>query len=267
VFSQFGLTRPTFYAGRSWYDALQTSWQLRNWHQLHATAAYTWSHSFDELSGLNLGEPRPVLAATIGDQASIEAAARREKGNALFDIRQRFVASLVYQLPSPAGHFVAERSLLGNWKFDAICQVQSGSPVTVTNATTTAQSLTFRPNMPGNPNHGAPHQVGAGNKWFNTSAFALPATPGGEIDNSQSGSETRGSVRGPDFTSTDVALIKSLPLFNQRSIELRFEGFNIFNTPHFAQPNATFGSSAFGSITSTVGGDQRLIQLGGKFNF
>ncbi len=267
VFSQFGLTRPTFNAARSWYDALQASLQVRDWHRLHATAAYTWSHSLDELSGLNLGEPRPVLAATIGDQASIDAAVRREKGNALFDIRQRFVASLVYQLPALRGNNAMERALLSGWQFDAIYQIQSGTPVTVTNATTTAQSLTFRPNQVGDPNRGAPHRVGAGNAWFNTTAFALPLTPGGEIDNSQSGNETRGSIRGSDFTSTDIALVRSFPLLEGHDVELRFEGFNIFNTPHFAQPNAVFGSSAFGSITSTVGGDQRLIQLGGKFNF
>jgi hypothetical protein len=130
----------------------------------------------------------------------------------------------------------------------------------------TAQSLTFRPNLIGNPNSGAPHQVGASKTWFNTSAFALPTTPDGEIDNSQSGNDTRGSIRGPDFTSTDVSLIKTLSMFSGHTVELRFEGFNVFNTLHFAQPNTTFSSSALGSITSTVGGDQRLIQLGGKIN-
>lgn len=267
VFSQFGLTRPTFNAARSWYDGLQTSLQLRDWHGLHATAAYTWAHAFDELSGLNLGEPRPVLAATIGDDASIDAAARREKGNALFDARQRFVASVVYTLPTLRTENAMARAVLHGWQFDAITQAQTGTPVTAVNSTTTAQSLTFRPNRVGDPNRGAPHGIGAGKAWFNKAAFALPTTGGGEIDNSQSGNEPRGAIRGPGFKDTDIALIRTFPLLGGHNLELRFEGFNIFNTPHFAQPNATYGSTAFGSITSTVGGDQRLIQLGGKFNF
>ena len=267
VFSQFGLTRPTFNAARSWYDGLQTSLQLRDWHGLHATAAYTWGHAFDELSGLNLGEPRPVLAATIGDDASINAAARREKGNALFDVRQRFVASVVYNLPVMRTESAVARAVLHGWQFDAITQAQTGTPVTAVNSTTTAQSLTFRPNRVGDPNSGAPHGIGAGKTWFNRAAFALPTTGGGEIDNSQSGNEPRGAIRGPGYTDTDIALIRIFPLLEGYNVELRFEGFNIFNTPHFAQPNATFGSTAFGSITSTAGGDQRLIQLGGKFNF
>ena len=267
VFSQFGLTRPTFNAARSWYDGLQTSLQIRDWHGMHATAAYTCGHAFDELSGLNLGEPRPVLAATIGDDASIAAAVRREKGNALFDVRQRFVASVVYNLPALRTENAMARAVLHGWQFDAITQAQSGTPVTAVNTTTTAQSLTFRPNRVGDPNHGAPHGIGAGKTWFNKAAFALPTTGGGEIDNSQSGNEPRGAIRGPDYVDTDIALIRTFPLTEGHSVELRFEGFNIFNTPHFAQPNATYGSTAFGSITSTVGGDQRLIQLGGKFNF
>jgi len=266
VFSQFGLARPTFNAAKSWYDSLQVFWQLKDWHQIHATAAYTWSHSFDELSGLNLGEPRPVTAATIGDQGSIDAAAQAEKGNALFNIPQRFVVSLVYKLPNLQDYNPIVRGVLGGWRLNGLFQAQSGSSISAVNSTTTAQSLTFRPNRIGNPNTGS-KQIGAGKAWFNTSAFALPTTTGGQVDNSHSGNEQRGSILGPGYTSTDLALIKHIKLDKDRSVELRFEGFNIFNTPHFAQPNTTFGSSAFGSITSTVGSDQRLIQLGGKFNF
>ena len=75
------------------------------------------------------------------------------------------------------------------------------------------------------------------------------------------------SITGPNFTSTDLALVKSVSFVEGRSLELRLEGFNVFNTPHFAQPDTSFGSSAFGSITSTVGSDQRLVQLGAKVNF
>jgi len=90
-------TRPTFSAANSWYDSLHANQQLRDWHKLHATAAYRRSHSQVELSGLNLGERRSILAATVGDRGSVDKAAQVEKGNALFDIRNRFVLSPVYQ--------------------------------------------------------------------------------------------------------------------------------------------------------------------------
>ena len=43
-------------------------------------------------------------------------------------------------------------------------------------------------------------------------------------------------------------------------MEFRGEFFNITNTPAFAQPNGSFGSAAFGSITSTVT-DPRVAQF------
>ena len=57
------------------------------------------------MSGLNIGgEQRPVLPVTIGDDASIERALAFEKGDALFDVRHRFVVSFTAELPTPTQH-------------------------------------------------------------------------------------------------------------------------------------------------------------------
>jgi len=47
--------------------------------------------------------------------------------------------------------------------------------------------------------------------------------------------------------------------------ELRAEAFNLTNTPPLNQPNATFGSAAFGSITSA--GDPRVFELAARVRF
>ncbi len=157
-FPAFGLVRPTFAAAKSWYDSLQASYQLRNFHHIQATAAYTLSHAIDNASGLNLpGDSRPVLPVTIGNQASIDAAVAKERGNALFDARNRFVLSLQYEFPRLDGRPLAERLLIGGWQFNTIYQIQSGSPFAAVYSSTTAQSLTFRPNQTCNPNSGAHH--------------------------------------------------------------------------------------------------------------
>ena len=52
-----------------------------------------------------------------------------------------------------------ERLFVGGWNFNTIFQVQSGTPFAVINSSTTAQSLTFRPNQTCNPNQGAPHNI------------------------------------------------------------------------------------------------------------
>jgi hypothetical protein len=267
VFPAFGLTRPTFSAAGSWYDSLQASYQLRPWHHAHATAAYTWSHSIDDLSGLNVGgDSRPVLPVTIGDQASIDAAMARERGNSLFDARQRFVLSFGYEFPRMRNSSLVERLIVGGWQINGIFQAQSGNPFTAVNSSATAQSLTFRPNMSCNPNNG-PHGIGSASPFLNKACLALPTTANGLIDNSQSGNEPRNVLLGPRWNSTDASLFKIFHAGETQSIEFRFEVFDLFNEAHFAQPNPTFGSSTFGTITSTVGSDQRILQMALKYSF
>ena len=268
-FPSFALTRPTFSAGNSWYNSLQANLQLRNYHHIQGTASYTWSHSIDNASGLNIGsDSRPVTPVTIGNQASVNAAVAAEKGPSLYDARNRFVLSLQYVFPSFDGRPAAERLVLGGWNFNTIFQVQSGSPFSVVNSTTTAQSLTFRPNKTCNPNSGAQHNI---TQFFNTTCFALPTIASGAatlVNNSFSGNEGRNSVLGPGFNSTDASLFKSLSLNERYKVEFRFEVFNIFNEAHFSNPGGTFGTaSTYGIITSTIGSDQRIIQLAAKASF
>jgi len=74
----------------------------------------------------------------------------------------------------------------------------------------------------------------------------------------------------PDNTRAIASAIKNLQnnlkpgvvvdVPGESDVEFRGEIFNIFNTPEFSQPNGSFGSSAFGSITSTVT-DPRVVQF------
>jgi hypothetical protein len=54
-------------------------------------------------------------------------------------------------------------------------------------------------------------------------------------------------------------------MHGRRSLELRAEAFNLTNTPAFGAPNGTFGSPAFGTITSAL--DPRVLQVAVKFLF
>jgi len=90
-------------------------------------------------------------------------------------------------------------------------------------------------------------------RFFNTSAFAT--TPQFVLGNA-----SRNPVRGPAYRDLDIALAKHTKLTERTDIEFRAEMFDLTNTPGFAQPNGSFGTPAFGSITSTVT-DPRVAQF------
>jgi len=261
LFPAFSLVRPTFSAAESWYDSLQTSARMRPWHGLSVLASYTLGHAVDHVSGLNIGgEPRPVLPVTIGDQASIDAALAREKGDALFDVRHRFVLSFGYELPRLSGRNAATRLALGGWQMNGIIQGQTGFPLTVIEPSNISlTSLTNRPNMTCDPNQGAPRTTA---QWFDTSCFqrlTLAANAG------QIGNEPRNAVRGPGFNRSDLSLFKNFALGGSRQGQLRLEAFNIFNQERFGQPNGTLGAPTFGQITSAD--DGRIVQIAIKYIF
>src|SRR4029450_8164774 len=93
---------------------------------------------------------------------------------------------------------------------------------------------------------------------YDASAFALPAQ-------FTFGNADRNILRGPKFSSTDLSFMKTVPVGQTVRFQVRVEVFNIFNQVNYGNPNASFGSAAFGSITSA--GSMRQMQLGGKLLF
>jgi hypothetical protein len=57
-------------------------------------------------------------------------------------------------------------------------------------------------------------------------------------------------VRGPGLQNADLMIGKTFRIRERLSLEFRAEVFNVTNTPAFNDPNGSFGSSSFGTITS-----------------
>ena len=262
IMPAFALVRPTFPVARSWYDSLQASLRMLPARGLNFLASYTLSKTTDHVSGLNIGgEARPVLPVVQGDDASIERALEFEKGPALFDARHRFVVSFGYELPSLENASAIVKHIAGGWQLNGIYQAQTGFPLTVTRGTVLdIRYMTNRPDITSgcDPNDGPKTTA----QYFNTSCFAaLTLAQTGE----RPGNAGRNTVRGPGFQRTDLSIFKNFDFASHHRIQVRIEGFNIWNQPRFGQPNGTFGSATFGQITTAD--DGRVIQLGLKYIF
>jgi hypothetical protein len=79
------------------------------------------------------------------------------------------------------------------------------------------------------------------------------------------GSSSRNPVRGPGLQDADLMIGKTFPIREKMNMELRAEAFNVTNTPPLADPNGSFGSAAFGSITTA--GNPRVFELVGRIRF
>jgi hypothetical protein len=174
------------------------------------------------------------------------------------DMPNVFTASGSWALPAGRNHRFANRGIgnmaLGGWAFNAISTVESGMPVTVTQAT---NNNSFAGYALQRPNHTATTSLSPDLRtpahFFNTTAFSTAAR-------FTLGNSSRNPVRGPAYRDLDIALIKHTRLPGETDLEFRGEVFNITNTPAFSQPSGSYGSTAFGSITSTTT-DPRVAQF------
>ena len=163
--------------------------------------------------------------------------------------------------PSPFGrdgsyltHGIAGR-ILGGWQLQNVLSWYSGTPFTVgasgasLNAPGNAQvadKLVSRVNI-----LGAHNLVGANRVYFDTSQVAQPT-------GARFGNSGRNSLRGPGLFNLDSGLKRSFHVYERSDLIFQIEAFNVTNTPQFANPNATVGSSTLGTITSTAGNNRRL---------
>ncbi len=259
TYPAFSLVRPTFSVAKSWYDSLQASVRMRPRHGINFLASYTWGHAIDHVSGLNIGgEQRPVLPVEIGNDQSIDQALALEKGDALFDVRHRFVASFGAELPALASRGAVARQVLGGWQVNGILQWQTGFPLTVFDPVNDIRFLTNRPDLVCDPNENAPHTT---QKWFNTECFSRRAL----AQTAQPGTAGRNIVNGPGLARTDLSLFKNIDVTRRQRVQLRVEAFNVFNQARFNNPGIQIGSPTYGVITSAD--DGRIVQLGVKYLF
>lgn len=180
------------------------------------------------------------------------------------DIRHQFVFSSVYELPWGPGrkwlHSGVTSRLIGGWTLGNVTRAYSGAPFTVytnTNNTNAFSSGNQRANIVGNP-YVREEKRGTAQLWLNSSSFAQPAIY-------TFGSQRRNSLRGPGFAQLDFSVIRSISFGEGNSLQIRGEALNVLNHTNLGTPNAAYGSSTFGYVTSAY--SARQLQVGARIVF
>jgi hypothetical protein len=252
--ANFGSDTKQTTIGKSNYNALQLSLRHTSG-PLELSAGYTYGKSLDESS--NLGEEVNPLNPALSYALSS------------FDVRHNFVVSYNYKIPFESLFRVSNRWTQG-WEVSGITHFSSGLPVTLVNYGDNSL-LGAEPNGINNYGIDEPDYSGGhlqlnqdptnGRTYFDTSRFSENAL-------GTAGSAKRRFFSGPGLDNYDIALLKNVRLTESKSLQLRVEGFNVFNHAQFfgAQSvDGNIGSSTFGKVVSA--NSPRLVQLGAKFFF
>lgn len=243
--------QPAFGAGNLYthiatsnYHAMQATFEHRSESGLYILSAFTWGKVIDNT---NIDDP-----TTTQNPYDLS----QDKGLGNYDIKLRWVNSIVYTVPFGRGLRYgvnmprAVDYIAGGWKISMIGQMQSGLPFTVTESTDPLNS--------GGAYGTRPFRMGAGvmaspsvKQWFDytSTSFQVNPTASGIYGNAG-----RNILRGPGSNNWDASLMKAFHYSTRSYAELRVDAFNVFNHPQFGQPNTNIqaGAGIAGAITSTA---------------
>jgi hypothetical protein len=237
------------------YNGLLVKFQRRYANGFSFMNSYTYGQAID----LNSDNDGGVTLTNVYDPGY-------NRGPADYDVKHTFVSNWIYTLPFAKGHKV------GGWQLGGILYARTGRALTIEQAqgvlsagTNTGQQQNNRPNRIGDGRSDNPTI----DQWFDPTAFQIVPEPTATY-----GTAGRNIMRGPGYFNIDANLVK-ITKFGKFEHELRVEVFNVMNHPAFADPNRTFGTAAFGTITAMLanpacalcGTTERQIQLSMKLKF
>ncbi len=219
--------------GNSNFHGLQVSLHRQFSGGLLVGTQYMWSHSINDgsVGGGEAAEPQ-----NVSDR-------RGDRGNSAQDIRHTLTTNWIYELPFGQGRrFLKEgfaEKILGGWQLTGLAQARTGRQLTITTPRTTVrgdlpdrnntnQRPDLVPNVPLIPPGGQ-----TVDQWINPAAFRRPLGGGW-------GTAGRSLLASPGLLQFDLGLGKRVPFSEGRSVEFRWEAFNVFNRAQLGNPNTNF---------------------------
>jgi hypothetical protein len=272
--------------GNSHYNSLQATLEKRMAHDFSVLFNYTFSKSYDDLpqatrvsntEDVNPGESYvyplyPANAVGIPAAAYVTDIKALDRGLSDIDHTHVISASYVYDFPKLHSRFRAANAVTNGWRTTGLIRFRSGDVLTAYEGADVSLTNLGQDRAQRNFTVAAYNKVAGGGlcgagkscfNWLNNTAFSTPVNSG---PGTGFGNVVKGSLRGPSLTNWDAAVIRSFPIYRETNLDFRAEYFNVLNHTEFSNPNTSFSSSSFGTITATQG-DPRIAQFSLKYNF
>ncbi|MGA2072803.1 MAG: carboxypeptidase regulatory-like domain-containing protein [Terriglobia bacterium] len=249
--------------GWSSYNGLAVHFTKRLGSGMFLNVAYTYSHTLD-------------LGNTDDFSASQCCFKVIDKGNGDYDVRHRFVASYVYDLPFGRGkRYLGGASgaldkLVGGWQASGITTFSTGQWQSIYLNADWQDFGAFSSSFPDKvgPAYTSKATRTIGN-WYNYNSFEYPGCPAGITAPTATtcpnaihlqGDNARNSVEEPGINNWDVAAFKRTAITERLNTEFRAEFYNSWNHAQFGPPSNTFAPGTFGVITGLLE-PPRVIQV------
>lgn len=253
--------------GRSSYDSMQVMATRRMTKDLSLLLAYTFSKGISDASSPLDG----IAAQDVYNR-------RLEKSVVDFNFPSVLKLTWIYVLPFgrdkliPLGGF-AEK-VLGGWTMTGVHNYRSGDPISIGISGYNNQIFSggIRPdwltNVPSVIDTGAAVQTSGGTPYLNPAAFGrLPATSNAIVTRLGTAPRVLPNVRGPQFSSEDIGITKSVMFKERMKVEIRADAFNVMNRAGRGGLNTDVNNTQlFGRLTGQQYGP-RSIQLAARFEF
>jgi hypothetical protein len=295
AFPQYGTLSDTWgNVGNFSYNSLQVTMEQRLSHGLTFQFNYTWSRNVGADGSFRSGFDIPAAALSGGGKSYHQD--RIERSQTLVNSPHVMNAFGVWSLPFGRNHIGGDRwigrALGSGWQLSGIYTYQSGTPIALTYGGCSSPGQgqcmpDLNPAFVGNAringgfgtgsNGRTACNLGQGSgctavKYFDTNGFKGPANiaPAGITPINLIGNAPRSGalhLTNPGAQNIDTALKRSFGLPREgMAFVVEVDCFNTWNHTIFSNPNAVWGSSAFGTITSARN-NPRAFELAGHFTF
>jgi hypothetical protein len=279
--SVFGTINSWCTCTNSIYNAGQFTFRNRARGGLTYHISYSYSKSLDVASAGDNNSS--TLGGTIQDPRALFLS----RGRSDFD--RRHVVQAVASYPLPVGRnkrFLGASGrvvdgVLGGWVISSTALFETGPPMTVEDSSVNlAIGQNAYPNRIGNPleNKGVGRR-GVDYPWYNPAAYEPVPSCASRTNCSADqygflpfadGNGGRNDLDASGLQNINVTMQKNWSVGERKSIQFRWEVFNIFNHPNFVLMNRNFNESSAGYLTSVAAvgnGGPRGMQFAFKYLF
>ncbi len=244
---------------RSSYNGMFVAVNKRYSHGLQIGGSYTYSKMMSN-NDASLGEGSTAQTPQVPQDYFNYGA---EWSVSAFDRPHRFTMNYIWEIPGPKTGILGQ--VIGGWQISGVTQGQSGQPFTIRTGVDSNGNSSTGGDRPNFDPSGSVVWDSNHRQFTNNGYFVTPlGTSGAPLQYAQgNGDIGRNSMRTAAYFNTDLALSKRFTFAGTKAVQVRAEGYNVFNQDNYGVPVNAMNSASFGQNTNNWG--RRTFTFAAKF--